>query len=428
MISLDHLSKIGVLDINHGALAIAGKLAEAGFDAFAVDVYGTKKLPESDVPVYAIDDAIDYDALIAPVHLPKNRLTSEAERLGRPVYSHHDAVGYLVGRAGLPAGTKAIEVTGTVGKTTACFALAKILAAAGEKVMLHTSSGLYYEGKIIEKGLSIAPASALAALDRSRKLGATAGIFEVSLGVCGFGQAIALTSLERDYPIAGGARMASLAKLESIARAGGENKLVCPAGTATGSRAPVCTFGPGGTIAYDAAGNIRYGADRAMTLTLDLRPALDLDAYRKPILCAAAIAQVLGIRPEHTAQALADFDGVEGRMKLGSLQGRILVDNSNSGLAYEDVAAAVSMAGGRGGRRVLLLGEESYNVCSGLDPEGSLDIIAHGGLDDVVLVGRRMRKFAGQYRWAKNLAEGMEAALALTAPGDTIVSCVKAWR
>jgi hypothetical protein len=45
-------------------------------------------------------------------------------------------------------------------------------------------------------------------------------------------------------------------------------------------------------------------------------------------------------------------------------------------------------------------------------------------------VGERLKKMAAaiDYAWAPDLKEGIAAALAMTGPGDTIISCVKTWR
>ncbi len=39
------VSRVAVADVNHGGLALARELVAMGYDAFAVDVYGTRKLP-----------------------------------------------------------------------------------------------------------------------------------------------------------------------------------------------------------------------------------------------------------------------------------------------------------------------------------------------------------------------------------------------
>lgn len=425
MPDLDRASTIAVLDVNHGGLELAEAFAGAGFDAFAVDVYRTRKTRSGKVPVVAADAAGSFDALVVPVHLPESALARRAEEHGCPVVTHHEAAGYLAERLGLAGTMKPIEITGTVGKTTAAFALAEIAAAAGERVLLHTSNGLYFEGRRTGTGLSIAPSSVLAALGEGRSLGATVAILEVSLGVCGVGRMAALTSLEGDYPIAGGTRMASGAKLASIARLGSDRQVVCPGGVSVPMAGSPCTFGPGGAIDYGAGGAITH---KGAAIASGLPRIVEMREYRSPVLCAAAAALAAGITPDAIGRGLRGFRGVEGRMRTVAIEGRTLLDNSNSGLTAEGVAHAIQYAAGGPGRRVIVLGEESKNVCSGLDPEGVVRIAEAGGLDGIVLVGGRMRELAARHQWAEGLAGGMKAALALTSPGDIIISCVKTWR
>ena len=156
---------------------------------------------------------------------------------------------------------------------------------------------------------------------------------------------------------------------------------------------------------------------------------MDQSAYRQPVLCAAAAAIALGIEPEAIGRGLESFEGVPGRMKYDALEGRRLLDNSSSGLSLAGVAYALA-AGGTAGRRVLVAGEEKYNVCEGLPPGGVLEIARAAKAEGIVLVGERLKDMAAAagYAWAPDLNGGIAAALAMTVPGDTIISCVKTWR
>ena len=73
--------------------------------------------------------------------------------------------GMIVAATGRLDGVRSVEITGTRGKTTTAFALAGMLAAAGERVLLHTSSGLFFDGAPLGKRLSVTPASIIKALD-----------------------------------------------------------------------------------------------------------------------------------------------------------------------------------------------------------------------------------------------------------------------
>ena len=107
---------LGVLDINHGGLLLAERLSSLGYDAFAVDVYGTKKVPDAGVPVLKPDDVRDFDALAAPVHMASIPLLQRAYADNKPVFTHHEMTGLIVRKGGLVKG-RCVEVTGTYGKT-----------------------------------------------------------------------------------------------------------------------------------------------------------------------------------------------------------------------------------------------------------------------------------------------------------------------
>jgi coenzyme F430 synthetase len=421
-------SRIGVLDINHGGLAIAEKLAALGFDAFAVDVYGTKKKVTSKVPVLKPDEVTSYDALVAPVHMPTISLLREAYASGKAVYTHHQAVGHILERTGALHGICSIEMTGTYGKTTACTLLARMLP----DVLLHTSRGLFFNHRLIRKKLSITPANILVALDLAKERGFTPlyCIFEVSLGGTGMADIGVITTMDRDYTIAEGARMASEAKIHMVTDAKEGSTLVHFTGVDFHFMNEV-TFGEGGDVQYTADGNIKFHVSVCGRLAVGkLTPAFsggfDPDAYMSPALCAVAVALAAGAKPGAIEAAFENFTGVEGRMRLTTLEERDLLDNSNSGLSFEGIESALAIAGEHDGKKVLVIGEEAYNVCDGLDPRRAFMIIENTHMDDVVLVGERLRTKG--YSHSDSLKEGLALALERTAPGDLIISCVKTWR
>lgn len=419
-------SRIAVLDVNHGGLVLAEELRLLGYDVVAVDVYGAGKKSEAGVPVVRQDEAGGRDLLVAPVHAAPDRLIAEAIRRKVPVVTHHRLAGWLAAETKRLRGARCVEVTGTYGKTTTCTLLSKMLQAAGEHVLLHASTGLFFDGRQIGSRLSITPANILQALDRACDAGVspTVCLFEVSLGGCGLADVGTITTLDRDYPIAGGTKRSYQAKMQLVEYAKPGSALVHPASFGLTRELEEITFGAGGDLYFDSGllkGRLLEGAE------IDPRfdGGLDLDSYADPGLAAAATALKLGAKPEAIKEALQGFAGIPGRMKREWLEGRVLIDNSCSGLTVAGVLHALEKGREGPGRKVLVLGEERYNVCEGLDPLQAAGIVRNW-TGDAVLVGERLRSAGGLY--AAGLEEGIRLALSLTAPGDTIISCVKTWR
>ena len=421
--------KIGVLDINHGGLLLAGRLRGLGYDAFAVDVYGTKE-SRTDVPVLRPDEVKGFDVLAAPVHAPAIPLLQRAYAENKLVLTHHELTGFIVRKAGLLK-SKCIEVTGTYGKTTACTLLARMFPR--EDVLLHTSRGLFYNGELIER-LSITPANVIRALELAADKHPDLCIFEVSLGLCGIGDASVITTLDRDYPVAGGSKTAREAKLHALKHMKPDSILICESSLKVETPNKL-TFGRGGNVFYAPDGRVRYRLPGGMEgwLKIHLKGGFDGRSYRGPALCAAATALATGGKPEEIQQAFEDFDGIDGRMKFSTLQGRVLLDNSNSGLSIDGVERALDAVEEDEGWKVLVVGEEAYNVCDGLDPEKVLTLLSDARFDEAVLVGDRLRRDGEQLSskgcaHADSLEAGLALALEKTEPGDTIISCVKTWR
>ncbi len=80
----------------------------------------------------------------------------------------------------------------------------------------------------------------------------------------------------------------------------------------------------------------------------------------------------------------------------------------------------------REGWKALVVGEEAYNVCDGLDPAKVIALLDDARADEIILVGDRLRLEGHAH--ADDLDAGLEMALERTSAGDTIISCVKTWR
>lgn len=254
--------KLAVLDLTHGGIPIAKKLAALGNEVYAVDVYGTvdssllqeleKKhgihCSKTPLPVSG------FDRLIAPVHLdPAYSMLAEARIEGKKILSHHEIVGEILKKDSRLSGIKIIEVTGVKAKTSTASLLADMLSRKFE-VVLHTSRGLeaWNEGfsSLISRGLSITPGSILVAVENVFEAGLMPDyfIFEISIGGTGTADFGVLTTLSPDYGIANNSSLASEAKLQLIKNAKRGSTLLINAGAkkaleaAKKSQAKVLTF------------------------------------------------------------------------------------------------------------------------------------------------------------------------------------------
>ncbi len=254
--------KLAVLDLTHGGIPIAKKLAALGNEVYAVDVYGTvdssllqeleKKhgihCSKTPLPVSG------FDRLIAPVHLdPAYSMLAEARIEGKKILSHHEIVGEILKKDSRLSGIKIIEITGVKAKTSTASLLADMLSRKFE-VVLHTSRGLeaWNEGfsSLISRGLSITPGSILVAVENVFEAGLMPDyfIFEISIGGTGTADFGVLTTLSPDYGIANNSSLASEAKLQLIKNAKRGSTLLINAGAkkaleaAKKSQAKVLTF------------------------------------------------------------------------------------------------------------------------------------------------------------------------------------------
>jgi UDP-N-acetylmuramyl pentapeptide synthase len=184
----------------------------------------------------------------------------------------------------------------------------------------------------------------------------------------------------------------------------------------------------GGTIAYF------IGKEHGK---IHIREASDYDitSYKTAFVCATAAALVLDIDADTIEKAFLVFKGAQGRMTKKSDDGRILIDNSNSGMDIRIAQKALKYAQEEKGRIVMVLGEEAKEVCEGLDPAGVGRFInSHiNELGALVLVGERMKPLARDAKgvkiyYAGDLPGGITLAKSLTKEKDIILSCVKCFR
>jgi len=410
--------KVAVLDTIHGAFTLARRMADMGIEAEALEVY------------HHSPGVADFDLVVAPVHLmPANPAIAEARRLKKRIITHHQAVGELVEQS-LNSNIIVFEVTGTHSKTSTALLLSKMLSDQ-KRVVSHTTRGLEIwrngEARILQTGLSIAPANVIPAIAAAEAEEAEAFVSEVSLGGTGIADYGILTGFSGDYRIAGGTKWASTAKLQMVSLAKVGSRLI--ANTDTGLSSDV-SFGARGFVQAELQ-SLLFGRD---SVALHLGEDLDFQGYQTAIAGASAAAKAAGFSKGQIASALDGFDGFSGRMKVIRQGGVTILDSSNSGLKVRDVGLAMDraerMTAAAKSGLALVVGEESETVCEGLNIPGLVALLLERReeISLLVLVGERLAPFAAGLGagTARNLAEGSEQAR--RSGQQRLLLCVKCFR
>jgi UDP-N-acetylmuramyl pentapeptide synthase len=451
-------SRVAVLDLTHGGVVIARKLKKITGSVAAIDIY--RKLSPGSLDELEREGiktsreplkASDFDLIVAPVHLDTNYpMLADVAVNKIPVISHHQAVGQILSGYDLKNKTL-IELTGTKAKTSTAILLADILSRE-KKVVSHTSRGLedWSTRTILKKGLSITPASILTALDAVQDAGIEFDVFiaEISLGGTGFADIGIITTIANDYKIANNTRLASDAKRRMILDAKPQSTLVVNNDAlrffgACRRDIEVISF----TDSVNASCNVYYESLDAKGATLAyflgrehgrirIREAADYDitSYKTAFVCATAAGLAMNTNASTIELTLLEFKGAQGRMTKKSLDGRLLIDNSNSGMDIRTAEKALEYSKNEGERIVMILGEEAKEVCEGLDPAG-VDRFINKHIHELaalVLVGERMEPFvekdAAKIHHANDLQAGIKLARSLAKEKDIILSCVKCFR
>ncbi|MCG7852204.1 MAG: coenzyme F430 synthase [Methanosarcinaceae archaeon] len=448
---------IVVLDLTHGGIIIAQKLAELGCNVSAIDIYDTVSHAvlsdlRQNYGISASKESLnveDFDIIVAPVHLdPNYKMLHQARESGKPVKTHHQVVGRILAQDKRISGSKIIEVTGTKAKTSTSSILADILSRSMD-VVLHTSRGLEHwkNGTVVQigSGLSIAPGSILQAVDMtvSADIVPDVYIFEVSIGGTGYADVGIFTTFVQDYRIASGTGWAGDAKLQLIDNAKEGSTIIINSHASTAIRHAQDmqqkmvifsnSYDDNSDVTVQLKQNVINIRSKQGTSSATLVSGYDAGSYVTAMAAATAAALEFGIDTGTIATVLSEFRGLLGRMCEQGYNGRTLIDNSNSGMDIRSVEQCLSYALEKRsvGKIVMILGEEAAQVCEGLPPEDVSRFVEQQGSDigELILVGDRMR--AVEYKnahYAGTLNEGLQVAEEITAPNDLILSCVKSFR
>ncbi len=455
---LNSSSRIAILDLTHGGIVLARKFKNISGLVTAIDVYGTldsgklEDLEKEGIKTSRKSlNAADFDVIVAPVHLDIGYpMLLEAAASNVPVISHHQAVGYIL--SGYDIRNKIlVELTGTRAKTSTAVLLADILSRK-KRVVSHTSRGLedWSTGKLLRKGLSITPASILSALEDVQEAGIKYDIFiaEISLGGTGRADVGIITTIANNYPIANNTRLASDAKRRIILDAKSGSSLVVNNDAlrffgVCRRDIKIISF----TDSVNASCNVYYEnidekggiisyfiGNKHGKIHINGTQYYDITSYKTAFVCASAATLAMGVDHKNIENTLAEFKGAEGRMNKKILNGKMLIDNSNSGMDIRSAEKALEYALKEKGKIIMILGEEAKEVCEGLDPAGVRSFMDKH-LEDLavlILVGERMKVFAEinsrAVCYAKDLKAGMDLAMSLSKNSDIVLSCVKCFR
>jgi len=352
--------RILVLDTIHGGRIIADRLRLSGHETDIVDVYRHREgISEEE----ALSNR--YDLVTYPVHL--DPCYPLLQKIASPAVTHHQVVRWLLKDS---VRDNFIEITGAKGKSTTAAALASLLPGPG---ILHTSSGLvqYPEKRYVGRH-SITPASLLNVSDTSFPYDWIIG--EISLGFCGIGSMGILTS-EADYLVAGGKKSAIEIKKESIFLV---PRVIVPPGFHLSH--PGCIDASNLVSVLEDLCTYSYNEMQG-SFRNDL---LRLPGYKTPLMLAAAAALIKGISP----QTLSRFKALPGRMEVRREEGKIILDNSNSGTTLDTTIEAM-----RFGREIsenmpstLIIGQEASSVCDNFSTEDISSAISRTSPDMVILI------------------------------------------
>lgn len=492
--------KIAVFDINHGGLTIAKHLLKSDAAVTAFDVY-EKASPEKraayaeeyGVPVSNNPNEVtagEYDIVCLPVHLnPENIYYKKAIEAGLPMITHHEIVGRMIRNDPRMRNIDLIEITGVRGKTSTAVLLAQMLSFKGS-VVLHTSEGVTYwkngDFERIEPGISITPAYIPDLLETAfeRKYMPNTFIFEISLGFTGAQDIGVLTEARPDYMIAGGTLSSTDAKTKMISRSKEGSLFVInyedleilknyiredqepvvfdDSGAAIENNTPTDVYldvvtGKDGVQAVEIESS-RTG----IVFRAEIRDGYDINAYKTAMTAAIATALELDVPEMQVTEVIAHFEGVKGRMRTYEEDGRIMLDNANSGLTVASAETGLKYVLEKYTDKkspdydpeiqrdvILVIGEENKTVCEGLEPADTEKIITtyREKIQQLILVGDRFKQFArtktaqsgeetqkpendlfGSALFAENLKEGLQKAKDLSKEGDLIVAAVKCFR
>lgn len=393
------MKKILVVDMTHGGVLIASKLAEKYDDeVWAWDIYHTLNSDDKshlkDKNVELVDDDFlenneDF-MVVAPVHCP----------LDVPVHmTHHQAVCMLLeDEINVPV----IEITGVKGKTSTVAILKEIYRQQNPLILSSLGVEAVENDKttFLLKDISITPASILNTWEiASKYFKPGICIFETSLGGTGLADVGVLTNLVEDYSIAEGSKTASQAKKQIFRssmvacqlEAFHSNYFEFAQKTNTFSLSSEANinvskvdFGIHETSLTVEVNGLKNLTGEVISTSFPVRTFAPGPYHIENVLSAVSAALTLGASEDAIINGLNNFKGLKGRTSLVESGQIRIVQEINPGINLTAVKKSVAMMR-EYGALVLILGGQYGVTCEEIDEKSLADFLEDMG-NDITLI------------------------------------------
>lgn len=424
--------KVLVVDTTHGGAVIASEFLKfQGSEVFAWDIYSTmdghtrEKLQDKGIKfIGSLEDLENLDdiLIIAPIH-------SKIEPLNM---THHDSIKYLLkDRINVPI----IEVTGVKGKTSVVWILKEIFKDIKPLVLSSLGIEIIENGKwkTLKNDISITPASIIQAWNLAEGKEVGICIFETSLGGTGLADVGVLTNIAEDYPIAGGIKKASDAKMQIFK----SKSVICNSNSFKSKYLKfdyfTNTFEDSEKKKSDLrsnlkASNINFEMDKTnfkveiknfktvqnniINETMEFSTFAPAPFHLNNVLAAVGASLMLEYPIERIKKGLINFRGVNGRTSIIQNKGIRVIEEVNPGLNVVAVKKVLDMVEDMDDVAVVFGGE--YGVtCEEID-EKSVSHVLNELKDNIPLIladelGFNVKKFLKRdFMYYQNLNDAMD--------------------
>lgn len=383
-----------ISDANHGGLVLLEEYYKfTNNNLFFYDVYDKLSVAEKaeyserfNVTFLCLDEIKENEddfVIVNPVHMPP---------VIRTDYTHHEFVGYLLGKCDYDF--RIIQITGVKGKTTVTSLIGDVLS--GFNTLVLTSDCLSYNGRVLEEDISIAPSSIITAINRA---GAEAlldsidfCVFEVSLGVIPGNYLSVLTNVLEDYHIGRGSGCASVAKRSVFS----SDHVLCDfdAYNEYYSGLDAVTLSLDNSGADIFADNINFNIHNT-TFTINyfdkkftVKHFALSDFYINNLLFAVSVGLMINIDETIIFSNLDKRCDVKGRNSYKKINEKIIIEDINPGLNTTSIKKCIDNLKKYGQKYQIILGGDYGITCEEIDEEKLTTYIESIKNEDIIFTGK----------------------------------------